>query len=99
MISLRSIFSAVLLMAIATFPAISNAEESNEDVLLTVIMNGAVTEYCMDKLSELTQTTFTTTTIWTEGEQTFTGVSLHDFIETTKCKKLQNQICGAPGGG
>ena len=81
MISLRSIFSAALLMAIATFPAISNAEESNEDVLLTVTVNGAVTEYCMDELSELTPTTFTTTTIWTEGEQTFTGVSLHDFME------------------
>ena len=43
-------------------------------------MNGEVTEFCLDELSEMAQTTFTTTTIWTEGEQTFTGVSLHDFL-------------------
>lgn len=57
------------------------------DVVLTVNGDIATTNqgdtavFDMDMLMALPVTEFTTTTIWTEGEQTFEGVSLHHLLE------------------
>ena len=57
------------------------------EVLLTVSGDVAVTnadetaQFDMEMLRALDQTTFVTTTPWTEGEQTFTGVSLKALME------------------
>lgn len=51
------------------------------DVLLTFQHNEDVIELDMADLKALGETEIVTTTIWTEGKQTFTGVSLSDFLE------------------
>jgi hypothetical protein len=58
------------------------------DVLLTVSGDIAATNdgdtavFDRAMLEALPVVEFTTTTTWTEGPQTFTGVGLHDLIET-----------------
>lgn len=48
------------------------------DISLTNV--GETLQFDMDALLNLDQTTFETTTIWTEGKHTFQGVSLDAFI-------------------
>ena len=56
------------------------------DVILTVSGDinstnvGETLQFDLDALIELDQTTFETTTIWTEGKHTFQGVSLDVFV-------------------
>ena len=46
-----------------------------------IIVNGdAETTLELADLQELPQSSFSTTTIWTEGPQEFVGVSLHDLV-------------------
>jgi hypothetical protein len=58
------------------------------DVLLTVTGDIAVTNagntavFDRAMLESLPVVEFTTTTTWTEGPQTFTGVGLHDLLDT-----------------
>ncbi|WP_353473239.1 oxidoreductase [Salipiger sp. H15] len=60
--------------------------EPQGQVLLTVSGNVPVKNqpegaaFDLHMLEALGTTTFTTTTIWTEGPQRFTGVSLHDLV-------------------
>ena len=63
-----AIFSAV--------PALAFAGE----VLLTLTVGGETREYDMAALEALGETEFTTSTIWTEGAQTFGGVPLNVFL-------------------
>ena len=51
------------------------------DVLLTFQHQDDIVELQMTDLQEMGETEITTTTIWTEGKQSFVGVSLHDFLE------------------
>ena len=46
------------------------------EVLLTLTHDGGTSEFDIAALEALGAEEFSTTTIWTEGEQTFTGVSL-----------------------
>ena len=46
------------------------------EVLLTLTHDGGTSEFDIADLEALGAEEFSTTTIWTEGEQTFTGVSL-----------------------
>lgn len=54
---------------------------SAEDVVLTVSVPGENTTYTLPDLESLGAETFSTTTIWTEGTQTFTGVPLRALLE------------------
>ena len=57
------------------------------DVILTVtgditVTNGdGMAEFDLQMLRDLGQAQFTTTTIWTDGDQSFTGVWLHTIVE------------------
>ena len=51
-----------------------------QDVLLSVTVKGETLTFERSALEALPVAQFTTTTIWTEGEQTFTGVTLHDLL-------------------
>ena len=52
-----------------------------EEVLLTFQHQDDIVELQMTDLQEMGETEITTTTIWTEGKQSFVGVSLYDFLE------------------
>lgn len=89
---LRSIFLLVTLIfaSVASTMAIAHQELneviSPEDVILTVINNGETLVFDHATLESLPATTFTTTTVWTEGEQKFTGVALSEFLEHIEAK-------------
>ncbi|WP_282603269.1 molybdopterin-dependent oxidoreductase [Paracoccus sp. PARArs4] len=51
-----------------------------QDVLLTVTAGGNTHHYDLEALQELPVTEFTTSTNWTEGEVTFTGVALATLL-------------------
>lgn len=65
---------AILLFAVA--PALAFAGET----LLTLTGMGAPIEFDREKLEAMEKVTLKTTTIWTEGEQSFTGVPLTTFF-------------------
>ena len=48
---------------------------------ITTTNNGDVAELDFELLESIGTVTFETTTIWTEGVQTFTGVELHDLLD------------------
>ena len=50
------------------------------EVLLTLTHEGGTSEFDIAALEALGAEEFSTTTIWTEGEQTFTGVSLSTLL-------------------
>lgn len=64
---------AILMISLA--PAAATAE-----VLLTLIGTGQPRQFERAELEAMPSATFTTTTSWTEGPQTFTGVPLADFL-------------------
>jgi hypothetical protein len=91
--NLFSVANIVLSTAFITVASMAGASDATltaptGDVVLTV--SGAVSnsnvdgtaQFDMDMLEAMPATEFTTETIWTEGQQTFRGVSLHDFLET-----------------
>lgn len=55
---------------------------AQDDTILTLAAGGTVTQYSLDDLRAIDATEFETTTIWTDGPQTFTGVSLHVLLES-----------------
>ncbi|MBU2958866.1 molybdopterin-dependent oxidoreductase [Paracoccus sp. C2R09] len=71
MFNRKTIMAAIAVAGIAAAsPALAG------DVLLTVTAAGDQFEYDLDALQELPKVEFTTSTIWTEGESSFTGVAL-----------------------
>ena len=52
-----------------------------DDVLLTVSTHGEVREFDLLSLTEMEPVTFQTSTIWTEGVQTFRGVLLSTILD------------------
>ncbi len=69
-------YTAIASAILAIVPTVCAAGET----LLTFLHAGEVSEYDMEALVDLGQVEFSTTTIWTEGEQTFTGVPLSTFL-------------------
>lgn len=61
----------------AVWLAVSMAPlQAAAETVLTVTHDGAATEYDLAALESLGAVTFETTTVWTEGTQSFTGVPL-----------------------
>ena len=86
----RNLLGSVAL-AFALVPMAGAADElpaPEGDVILTV--SGAISvtnvddtaQFDIEMLRAIDETTFDTTTIWTDGVQTFTGVELYSLIET-----------------
>lgn len=65
----------------------ADLETPTGEVLLTVsgaievTNDGDIAQFDAEMLQALGETTFTTTTPWTEGKQTFTGVSLKALVD------------------
>lgn len=79
--------SLVILTATASWGVAESLDAPSGDVVLTVsgavpVTNeGDTAQFDMEMLRSLGETSFTTSTPWTEGQQTFTGVSLLALIE------------------
>ena len=88
--AIRSAFAGIAAgMLVAASPATAELARPEGPVILTV--SGKITEtntdegtaeFDLEMLRALPSETFTTTTIWTDGEQEFTGVPLNVLLET-----------------
>lgn len=84
---INSITAALFFICVLTFMTLASASQAASDVVLTVELvgpDGAVNSsqsYTMDDLRALQLASFETETIWTEGVQSFTGVTLASFVQ------------------
>lgn len=69
---------SMLGMVFLSQPVIADSED---DIVLRVSGAGIAREFSRSDLEEIGLTSFRTTTIWTDGEQEFTGTPLIDFVE------------------
>jgi hypothetical protein len=79
----KSAIAHVPMFAVAAFASLmtlGQAAADHGDTILTVATPSIKAELTLEALMEMPQTTFTTSTIWTEGEVTFVGVSLYDLF-------------------
>ncbi|PJE26352.1 oxidoreductase [Pseudooceanicola marinus] len=58
----------------------SASAQAADDTVLSVTTSDTKVAYTLEDLRVLPVTVIETSTIWTEGPQRFTGVSLHDFM-------------------
>ena len=83
-------YSGTLLAALA-LASITTA--ASADTFLTVTNGDIVVKMDMDALSVLPRISFETTTIWTEGEISFSGPSLRSVIEQAGITDGQDLVC------
>lgn len=69
-----------VVLACAAFVNANVVAADTGQTVLTVSTSDANTELTLEALMAMPQTTFTTSTIWTQGDVTFTGVSLQDMF-------------------
>lgn len=74
---IRSLRNAVAIAALSVLPTAGIAEEA----ILTITGAGEPVSYDRAELEGMPAVELVTTTIWTEGEQTFTGVPLSALLE------------------
>jgi hypothetical protein len=84
--------AAAVALTLSTGPAAAELARPEGEVILTVsgsigVTNAeSVAEFDLDMLKAMTATSFSTTTIWTDGAHDFTGVSLADFVAALQMK-------------
>lgn len=71
---------SILLAFLFSISAGIAAADSHNEVLLTFTNGNEIVEYDLEALEAMESVTFETSTIWSEGPQVFTGVSLHTFV-------------------
>lgn len=83
MLENRSLFKAAIIATALAFPAHAEGLDIPEGTVvlsvtgdISVTNDGDAALFDIDMLKELGETVVTTATPWTEGQQTFTGVSL-----------------------
>lgn len=87
LIARNVIGAAAVLASTMTVAFAADLETPSGDVVLTVsgaidvTNDGDTAKFDAAMLEALGETTFTTTTPWTDGEQTFTGVSLKALVD------------------
>lgn len=67
--------------SLAVFLAGNALAETHEPVVLTVSRPGESVDFTLSELKALDHETIETTTIWSEGVQTFTGVPLRSLMQ------------------
>lgn len=72
--------AAVAAISLAGLQAAMAHAVTASEVLMTITTADGPREYDLEALQTLPQTSFATTTLWTEGEQEFTGVLLSDLL-------------------
>lgn len=84
----QSLLRAVIAFAFVATPLAAEELPVPEDAPLLVVSGaisntnvGETASFDFDMLEDLDTVTFTTKTIWTDGDQTFTGVQLSDLME------------------
>lgn len=87
------LLACALVLALPGTPILASGS-----ILLTVDASkhgGKFCELTLDDLQDMTPAGFDTTTIWTEGETAFEGVSLHDLLEEMKVRDGTLQLVAA----
>lgn len=72
--------AAIAAISLAGLQAAMADAVAAPEVLMTITTADGAREYDLEALQALPQTSFATTTLWTEGEQEFTGVLLSDLL-------------------
>ena len=72
---MRFLKQAFAVMAVSLLPLTATAE-----VLLTLTVGNEIRQYDRETIELMPAESFSTTTTWTKGRQTFTGVSLAKFL-------------------
>ncbi|OJH43485.1 oxidoreductase [Paracoccus sp. SM22M-07] len=72
--------AAIAAISLAGLQAAMADAVAASEVLMTITTADGSREYDLEALQALPQTSFVTTTLWTEGEQEFTGVLLSDLL-------------------
>lgn len=72
--------AAIAAISLAGLQAAMADAVAAPEVLMTITTADGEREYDLEALQALPQTSFATTTLWTEGEQEFTGVLLSDLL-------------------
>ena len=72
--------AAIAAISLAGLQAAMADAVAASEVLMTITTADGPREYDLEALQALPQTSFATTTLWTEGEQEFTGVLLSDLL-------------------
>ncbi|MDN5568912.1 MAG: molybdopterin-dependent oxidoreductase [Paracoccus sp. (in: a-proteobacteria)] len=67
--------------------AIGAAAAQDSQIVMTVTSDAGVRDYDLAALQALPKVSFTTSTIWTEGKQEFTGVALTDLLADAGIKE------------
>lgn len=83
---MRNVICALIATMLSFLASVGTAQDTGP-VLLTVTHGDTVTTYDLAALQDLGAETFDTTTIWTEGMQSFTGVPLAALVETLGIEK------------
>ena len=68
-------------VALALAGIVIAGSAASEEPILSVVTTDAVAQFDLDRLAEMPQVEISTTTIWTEGNQSFVGVPLLAFFE------------------
>lgn len=95
MLKYITVFTLTLLCSIS--PMKSTAQSADE-AILTIRVNEKdraepkIHTFSMAELKALPESSVTTTTIWTEGEQTFTGVSVQSLLEFLNIESGQLEL-------
>lgn len=72
----RQIISGIVALCLGS-PALA---ASDDQVILTISGLGEKIEYTLDDLKAMESSSFSTSTIWSDGVMTFTGVPLHTLL-------------------
>jgi len=90
----KNILAALALSVLPLTAIAEDVAKPTGDVILTISGEIGVTnsnagyQFDIDMLKALPAVEITTTTIWTDGEQVFVGVSLADLMEAVKANGL-----------
>lgn len=78
---MKQFLSPLFAAALALLAALAAPLAADDSALLTVTIGEQSVTYSAEDLAGLGPVGFTTATIWTDGPQAFTGVSLHRLME------------------
>lgn len=80
-----------MMFAVVCTVGLATAASAQEETILEVTHADEIHSFTLEELQALPVSSFETTTIWSEGPQTFEGVSLKDLLDTLEVSEGEIQ--------